>query len=107
MSISFVYPTVLWLLLLIPLTTGLALAGGPRPTRARYWGGLALRILLLSLTILALAGIQVRRQTDTLTAVFLLDVSDSISKQEQARGEALIRQAIQAMPDGDRAAVVV
>ena len=107
MYISFIYPNALWLLLLIPLTAGLALSGGRRPTRARFWSGLALRVLLLSLTVLALAGIQVRRQTDTLTAVFLLDVSDSISKEEQARGEALIRQAVQAMPDGDRAAVVV
>src|SRR5574341_513671 len=71
MHISFIYPNALWLLLLIPLTAGLALSGGRRPTRARFWSGLALRVLLLSLTVLGLAGIQVRRQTGTLTAVFL------------------------------------
>jgi len=51
MSVSFVYPKALWLFLLIPLTIGLALLGRQRPTRVRFWGGLALRILLLSLLI--------------------------------------------------------
>ncbi|MBE0411491.1 MAG: VWA domain-containing protein, partial [Anaerolineales bacterium] len=78
-----------------------------RPTRARFWSVLALRLLLLTLIVLALAGIQLRLSTDMLTAVFLLDVSDSIPVEEQTRGEELIRQAISAMPDGDRAAVVV
>jgi Mg-chelatase subunit ChlD len=107
MNISFIYPNALWLLLLLPLTIGLALLGRRRLARARFWGGLALRALLLTLIVLALAGIQIRRRADTLTAVFLLDASDSVAADEQARGEALIRQAIEAMPAGDRAAVVV
>ena len=40
MNISFVYPNALWLLLLLPLTIGLALIGGRRPSRARFWSGL-------------------------------------------------------------------
>jgi uncharacterized membrane protein/Mg-chelatase subunit ChlD len=68
---------------------------------------MALRLGLLSMIVLALAGIQLRLHTDMLTAVFLLDVSDSIPIEEQIRGEALIRAAISSMPDGDRAAVVV
>ncbi len=108
MTLSFVYPRILWLLLLIPVTIGLALLGRRRPTRSRrFWTGLALRVLLLSLIVLALAGAQLRLRADTLTAVFILDVSDSIPVAEQARGEALIRQAVEAMPAGDRAAVVV
>ena len=107
MTISFVYPRILWFLLLVPLTVSLALLGRRRPTRARFWGGLALRVLLLALVVLALGGIQLRLRTDTLTAVFVLDASDSIPAAEQARGEALIRQAVEAMPGGDRAAVVV
>ncbi len=107
MNISFIYPNTLWLLLLLPLTIGLALLGRRRPTRARFWGGLALRAMLLTLLVLALAGIQIRRRADTLTAVFLLDASDSLPIEEQARGEGFIRQAVQAMPLGDRAAVVV
>jgi Mg-chelatase subunit ChlD len=37
----------------------------------------------------------------------VLDVSDSVPAEEQARGEAIIRRAVEAMPAGDRAAVVV
>jgi uncharacterized membrane protein/Mg-chelatase subunit ChlD len=107
MNISFIYPNALWLLWLLPLVIGLALLGGRRPARSRFWGSLALRAVLLILIILALAGAQIRRQADTLTAVFVLDVSDSIPVAERGRGEALIRQAIEAMPVGDRAAVVV
>jgi Mg-chelatase subunit ChlD/uncharacterized membrane protein len=107
MNLSFVYPTALWLLLLVPLTAGLALLGPRRPTPARFWGGLALRIFLLTLVVLALSGIQLRLRADSLTVVFILDVSDSVPPEEQARGESFIRQAVLNMPPGDRAAVVV
>ena len=112
MSFSFIYPNLLWLLLLVPLTAALALLGRRRPASARsragrFWAGLALRVLLLTAVILALAGLQVRRRADTLTAVFVLDVSDSVPAEERARGEAIIRQAVEGMPLGDRAAVVV
>ncbi|MFZ5916746.1 MAG: VWA domain-containing protein [Chloroflexota bacterium] len=106
MSMSFVYPQLLWLLLLIPAAVALALLGR-RPTRIRFWGGLTLRAVLLTLIVLALAGVQLRLRADTLTAVFVLDASDSIPAEEQAHGEALLRQAIEAMPASDRAAVVV
>ncbi|MBN1136435.1 MAG: VWA domain-containing protein [Anaerolineae bacterium] len=107
MSISFIYPNLLWLFLLLPLTAALALAGRKRPTVGRFWFGLGLRLLLLALLILALAGLQIRRRADTLTAVFVLDVSDSVPAEERARGEAIVRQAVGDMPTGDRAAVVV
>lgn len=107
MNLSFIYPHALWLFLLAPLTVALALLGPRRPTRARFWLGLVLRVFLLSLIVLALAGIQLRLNAETLTAVFLLDVSDSVPPEEQAHGEQIIRQAVQAMPQGDRAAVVV
>jgi Mg-chelatase subunit ChlD/uncharacterized membrane protein len=106
-NISFIYPHLLWLSLLIPLTAGLALLGPRRPTRARFWSVFALRLILLTLVILALAGLQLRLRVDNLTVVFLLDVSDSVPAEEQARGEAFIRQAVSQMPTGDRAAVVV
>jgi Mg-chelatase subunit ChlD len=106
-GISFVYPQYLWLLFLIPITAGLALLGRRALSRLRLWGGLALRALLLLLIVLALAGIQLRLPSNTLTAVFVLDGSDSIPPADQARGEEFIRQAVQAMPRGDQAAIVV
>jgi Mg-chelatase subunit ChlD len=105
--LAFAHPSGLWLLLLIPPLVALALAGRRGPTRARFWGGLALRTSLLLFLILALSGAQLSLRSDTLTAVFCLDASDSIPAAERARGEALIREAIEAMPRGDRAAVVV
>ena len=66
-----------------------------------------MRVLLLTLVILALAGIQIRTPANNLTAVFVLDVSDSVSPEEQARGEAIISAAVREMPTGDQAAIVV
>ena len=106
MSLSFVYPGALWLLALLPVVAALALVGRQHLTR-RLWAGLGVRVGLLTLIILALAGLQLRTRADSLTAVFVLDVSDSIPAEEQARGEQLIGEAIAAMPAGDRAAVVV
>jgi uncharacterized membrane protein/Mg-chelatase subunit ChlD len=106
-SLAFLYPAYLWLLLLIPLTIGLALSVRRRASRGRFYSGLILRVLLLCLIIAALAGIQIRRQTDTLSVVFVQDFSDSIPPADRQRGEALIRQAVEEMPAGDRAAVVV
>jgi Mg-chelatase subunit ChlD/uncharacterized membrane protein len=107
MKIAFIYPHFLWLLLLIPLTVGLALLGRRGMTRRRLWAGVTLRSVVLALIVLALAGIQVQLPAETLSVVFVLDVSDSISPTEQTRGEAFIRDAVNAMPNGDRAAVVV
>lgn len=107
MNISFVYPSALWLLLCIPFTIAFALIGPRRPTVRRFWWGLGLRSVILTFIVLALAGIQLRLPFDQLTTVFVLDVSDSIPSDAQARGESLIKQAIDAMPTGDRAAIVV
>ncbi|MBU1660026.1 MAG: VWA domain-containing protein [Chloroflexi bacterium] len=107
MSLTFIYPLAIWLLLLIPLTAGLALLGPRRPTHRRFWFGLVLRAILLALIVLALAGIQIRTPADNLTVVFVMDVSDSVSPEEQARGEDYIRQAVAEMPTGDQAAVIV
>lgn len=106
-GISFIYPQFLWLLLLIPATAALALLGRRALDRRRMWTGLALRIIVLLMIVLALAGIQLRLPSNTLTAVFVVDASDSIPPAEQARAESLIRDAVNAMPAGDKAAIVV
>lgn len=121
MRISFIYPIYLWLLLLLPLTAALAFwAQGVsfRPgaafgaayrglSRQRFWGSLLLRLLLLLLIIAALSGAQLRLRTAGLTTVFILDASDSIPPVQRQSGEEFISQAIQAMPQGDRAAIVL
>ncbi len=107
MFVSFIYPSFLWLLGLIPLTIGLGLAGKRAWSQKRLWLGLGLRSLLLALIVLALAGLQIHLPAPSLSVVFILDKSDSISSQDQAAGEAYIRQAVHQMPGGDKAAVVV
>ncbi len=107
MRLSFIYPQALWLLILVPLMVWLAVLGPRRPNPRRFWIGLSLRTLLIITVILALAGIQLQLQTDVLTTIFLLDASDSVPTEEQERGEALIRYAVQEMPKGDQAAVIV
>ncbi len=107
MSLSFIYPEALYLLLALPLVVGLALLGWRRSSKARYWGSVTLRVLILLLLVLALAGMQIVRRVDELTVVFVLDVSDSVPQEEQERAADFIRQAVGVMREGDRAAIVV
>ena len=62
--------------------------------------------MLLLLIIAALSGTQLRLPRG-LTTVFILDVSDSLPPAQRQAGEDFISQAIQAMPQGDRAAIVL
>jgi len=115
MSLSFIYPEALYLLLALPLVVGLALLGrlsfggaqDRRWSKARHWASLALRVLILLLLVLGLAGMQVVRTVDELTVVFVVDVSDSVPQEEQERAVDFIRQALGPMRQGDRAAIVV
>lgn len=107
MSITFVHPTYLWLLLLIPLTISLGLIGKRASSRWRLWTGLTIRSFLLTAIIVSLAGIQLRLNSPSLTTVFVLDASDSILAEQKSYGEQVINEAITGMEPGDRAAIVV
>ncbi|MFQ5343065.1 MAG: VWA domain-containing protein [Anaerolineae bacterium] len=107
MRLSFVYPDALWLLILLPIIVALALLGGRRLPAARRWMSLALRLIILTAVILALAGAQIVRPVDELTTVFLVDASDSVPPEEQARAEQFVRLSLQDMRPGDQAAIVV
>ena len=109
MSLSFIYPAYLWLLLLIPITLGLALIGRPAGNPLRRWGSLLLRVSVLLAIILALAGIQLRLNSNLLTTVFVLDVSDSLTPDQQAYGEQFIKNAIASMKSakGENQAAII
>ncbi len=47
------------------------------------------------------------RRVDQLTTIFLVDSSDSVGPEARARAEQFVRDALQTMPDSDRAAIVV
>ncbi|MFQ5854679.1 MAG: VWA domain-containing protein [Anaerolineae bacterium] len=107
MRLSFVYPEALWLLVLLPAVATLALIGRQRLPVIRRWISLLLRLIILAAVILALAGTQIVRPVDELTTIFLVDASDSVSPEEQARAEEFIRLSMQHMRPGDQTAVVV
>lgn len=110
-SLSFVEPRFLLLLMLLIPFWVLGLMAWRLPGRRRApWRtaiGLLLRTLMLLVLVLALSGVQVVRGADKTATAFVLDSSDSVSPAARARGEEYIRRALQAMPEGDQAAVVV
>jgi Mg-chelatase subunit ChlD len=107
MRISFIFPTALWLLLLLIPLWALALAVPRRLSPARFWGSLALRTALIASLVLALGGTQIERTVDDLTTVFLIDSSDSVSPSARGQAEAFVQESLKAMHSDDRAAVVV
>jgi Mg-chelatase subunit ChlD/uncharacterized membrane protein len=99
-------------LLLLPLVWGFlwwvlrgSLADLGR-ARARLAAGV--RAALLTLLVLALAGMQLVRPTHTLCTVFVVDVSDSIARTPQLQASLLqyIRDARARMRQGDQLALV-
>ena len=62
--------------------------------------------MLLTLIVLALAGLQLVRPTDTLCTVFVVDVSDSIAPAQRSVVLHYIKEATRRMRSGDRAALV-
>ena len=111
MHLTFVQPAFLLLLLLLVPVWTIALVGmrapGRRVGRWRGYTALLLRTLMLAALVLALAGAQIVHAAPHMTTVFVLDSSDSVSPAARARGEAYVEEALQHMPEGDRAAVVV
>ncbi len=112
---SFSSPLFLLLLLALPLIVWL---GWPSrgPSRRRETVSLILRLLMALLLILGLAGLEVRRASSTLSVVFLVDSSDSMTVPitignipTTPRQLALeyVRRALQEMGPDDQAGVIL
>ncbi|MHB9107609.1 MAG: VWA domain-containing protein [Armatimonadota bacterium] len=105
--IRFSHPQYLLLLPLVWAYTWWVLRGSLAElgrTRGRL--AAALRGVLLTLVVLALAGIQLVRPTTNLCTVFVVDVSDSISSAQRAAALQYIRTAVKTKRPGDSAALV-
>ncbi|NJL06282.1 MAG: VWA domain-containing protein, partial [Chloroflexaceae bacterium] len=119
MSIALLYPAALVLLLLIPLlwwfTLSAAHLAAPRRERARpaprsralLYSRLMLRSAIILALVLALAGLRITRPVDQLTAVFLIDGSDSISPAQRQQALDYINATLETRRDNDQAAVIV
>ena len=104
---NFSFPIALLLLLTLPYFVWV---GRPRKTavrRWREWSSLTLRLIILLLLTLSLAGTQLVRAADELAVIFLVDHSDSISTRQRDIAESYVRTAIEAMPVNDETAVIV
>ncbi len=107
MPLSFSHPNALWAMLIFAPVLALPLLGRSRrdiSLNARL--SILLRLLIGLGLILGLAGAQWVRPVEGVTAVFVLDLSDSVPAVERERAEQFIRQAVIGMPAGARAAVV-
>jgi uncharacterized membrane protein len=107
MGIRFDQPV--WLLLLIPallLTFVPHLATRRRMGATRRRAALALRTILLSALVLALAGFQLVLPVDRLATVFVVDLSDSVGTDGREDALAFLRETLDVMPEGDQAGIV-
>src|SRR5262245_17087157 len=103
------FETPIWLLLLTPallLTFVPHLAARRRMGAGRRRAALALRTLLLTALVFALAGIQLVLPVDRLATVFVVDLSDSVGESGREDALAFLRQTLDVMPDGDQAGIV-
>lgn len=103
---SFSFPPALLLLALVPAAIWL---GYPhqRFRRRRDTVSLILRTAIIVLLALALAGMQIVRDTDRLAVVFLVDASDSVDPVLRDAALGQVRETIGAMGDADLAGLVV
>jgi len=100
------YPLALIGLLTLPL---LLWWGWPRSglARARALTALALRTLMVTALVLALAGLQLVTAADRLAVVFLVDASDSMPPAAVEASRAFIAQSLRSMRADDEAAIVL
>jgi uncharacterized membrane protein len=105
-GIEFSRPIAFALLALLPVFVLVDRYGHRARSTARRYLSLGLRLLGVTLLATALAGPVVYTGVDTLSTVFLLDRSASISPTQQQAALAWVQQAIQAKRPTDRAAVI-
>jgi uncharacterized membrane protein len=105
-GIDFNHPLAFALLALLPVFVLIDRYGHRARSTARRYTSLAIRLLGVTLLATALAGPVVYTGIDTLSTVFLLDRSASVSPAQQQAAVAWVQQAIQAKRTTDRAAVI-
>ena len=105
--ITFDHP---WLLLLLPAVLLALWAIGRRSyaglNSATAQLALIVRGLAAALLICALAGIHTVQRSDKLATIFLLDVSKSVSRADQAAGREYVNKALSGKRTGDQGGVI-
>lgn len=97
-----------WLLLLIPALGALALSyrtvSGMARSRKRF--AFALRAVLASCLVIALAGPESRRPNEGTCTIFLLDRSDSVAGLDRERQVRFVSEAVSKLGPEDQAAII-
>lgn len=103
---TFTTPLALALLICIPLILYL---GWPRQRfrRTRDITSTTLRVVIVTLLVLALAGVQVVQSAEKLAVIFLVDASDSVGPVAVDIAFDQVRQALTRMSPSDEAGVIV
>ncbi len=103
------FEAAIWLVLLIPallLTFIPHLAARRRIGAKRRRAAVAIRTLLLTALVLALAGFQLVLPVDRLATVFVVDLSDSVGSSGREDALAFLRDTLEVMPEEDQAGIV-
>lgn len=108
MSVQFTHPDWLWL---APAGLGWVIYWGLRSDVSigpfRRGSVFVLRLLIVSMVILALAGLQRKKKLEGMNVLFLLDQSQSIPAEQQKEAINYINQVSAAMDETDKAGLIV
>ena len=106
--LSFSDPAWLWLLLPAVAIVVVGWLGASRTLSAgRRVASLVIRLVLVACLVLSLAGARLVLPADRLSVVFLLDASASMLDATREELVSWARDAVEEMPEGDTAGVVV
>lgn len=106
-SLTFEYPTALWLLLAAPVLVALAWFSRRRISRGRLIAATLVRLLLLLVLVSALSGLSHGKLVDDVGVVFVVDRSASVSEEGRRNALGFVQESLQFIEEGDRAGVVV
>jgi uncharacterized membrane protein len=107
MSFALTNPLALLGLLLIPYLVWVNRVSLADQPHRRRWVSLGLRIVIVALLVLSLAGVQAVRMNDQLCVFFILDVSDSVPTAQKAAALDYVKRAVKQMRGDDLAGVIV
>ena len=106
--LSLADPAWLWLLLPVAGIVVVGWLGASRTlSRGRRVASLVIRLVLVACLVLSLAGARLVLPADRLSVVFLLDASASMLDATREELVSWARDAVEVMPEGDAAGVVV
>src|SRR5204863_1548074 len=107
---NFQFTSPAWLLLLLvaaPWTVWLALRSDVQISAWRRWIAFSLRMVIVLVLVLAIAGLQWKRPQEGMNVYFLLDRSDSIPPEQQEAARQYVVKAAAEKKPVDKAGVLV